>query len=83
MCFTTHSSLILKLKFFRLFYGCQCLTLLVLTGTVDPTNDYLTLLRIRNKKSNQKPTWLIKILYASNVIFVLASTFCYLAIIHN
>ena len=41
----------------------------VLAGTVDPTNSYLTLWRIRNKKSSQKPTWLIEILYSSNIIF--------------
>ena len=34
-----------------------------------------TLWRIRNKISNQKPTWIIEILYSSNVIFVLGFTF--------
>ena len=50
------------------------LTRSVVTGTVDPTNSYLTW-RIRNKKSNQKPTWFIEIFYSSYYIFVLAMNF--------
>ena len=67
-----------QIRFLTTKYLCvkKILILSVLTGTVDPTNSYLTLWRIRNKKSNQKPTWFVEILYSINVIFVLGFTFC-------